>query len=140
MAMVRWHWLLIGAALVIALYALTSSSVATGSSTERILSIIPLVPTEPLNFVVRKTAHIMVFSGIALILWRTFSKSKWSYVIGWAGASFVGLADEVHQFFINGRSAAVSDVILNSSAAAFTLFIAFAAVQIIHFVNWLRYE
>lgn len=138
MAMVRWHWLLIGAALVIALYALTSSSAATSYSTERILSIIPLVPAEPLNFAVRKTAHVMVFSVIALILWRTFSKSKWSYVIGWAGASFIGLLDEMHQFFVDGRSAAVSDVILNSTAAALTLFIAFTAVQVIHFVNWLR--
>ncbi|WP_252315190.1 hypothetical protein [Sinobaca sp. H24] len=50
MAMVRWHWLLIGAALVIALYALTSSSAATSYSTERILSIIPLVPGGTVEF------------------------------------------------------------------------------------------
>jgi VanZ family protein len=83
-----------------------------------------------IQFVVRKCAHLSEYAILALLLSRAVICGitlKWSmsilYVSVWITCVFVATTDELHQSFVESRSASVRDVIVDSGGAIFGLLI-----------------
>ncbi len=86
-----------------------------------------VVPDASLDFVIRKLGHMGVFGILALLAWRALASTTslrrpwaWGLALAWAYAA----TDELHQAFVTGRHAALTDVAIDASGAV----IAVAAV------------
>jgi len=83
---------------------------------------------EKIHFAVRKTAHFVEYSILALLIWLLIhfdpawaacrSGEFWTALLV---AVLYAVSDEFHQSFVSGRQAAVGDVLLDSCGAAFGL-------------------
>lgn len=74
----------------------------------------------PLGFLVRKGAHVIVFFALAFCVAQSlkFYIHKWQLLLtSWAIASAYGVFDEIHQYFVPGRSMEFSDMLINSVGA-----------------------
>jgi VanZ family protein len=78
------------------------------------------LPDDSLDFVVRKVGHAGVFGVLALLLWfavaATTSRRRpwaWALALAWAYAA----TDELHQAFVAGRHAALTDVAIDAAGA-----------------------
>ncbi|MCL1884570.1 MAG: VanZ family protein [Defluviitaleaceae bacterium] len=73
------------------------------------------------NFIVRKTAHFVVFFVLAFCVAHSlkFHVHRLRFLLLWAWgiASVYGVLDEIHQYFIPGRVMDVNDMIINSVGA-----------------------
>jgi VanZ family protein len=119
-----------------------STDVGSATQTSRIIE--PLVlwikpnasqeQFELVHFLVRKLGHLSEYAVLALLLLRAIRRSqcstshKWS----WRAAGFALLVaaayaatDEWHQSFIPGRTAALTDVLIDSSGALIGLALGF---------------
>jgi len=116
---------------VIALLSTSSfSGNVTSSLLEDILDLLGIKHgwrfLDSLDFLVRKTAHVVIYSILALLWYRCLIRAAG---MGRTKAIIVSLAisvvwaasDEVHQYFVPDRTAKVSDVMLDSAAAAAAL-------------------
>lgn len=76
---------------------------------------------------VRKTAHFTVYmclGALTFLLSRTFEGKNWKKVLISIGFAFLyACSDEMHQLFVGGRSGEFRDVLIDSSGAAFGIFI-----------------
>ena len=87
--------------------------------------------TEPLldgiNYVIRKNAHITEFIILTLILFSLVSEytknEKKIILISIIGCILFAAGDEFHQYFVPGRSALVTDVLIDSIGALIALII-----------------
>lgn len=63
------------------------------------------------DFIVRKAAHCLEFTGLSLLfnisLYQSTGKPK--YIIATALTSLYAVTDEIHQLFVEGRSCQLSD-------------------------------
>lgn len=77
----------------------------------------------------RKTAHLLEYTLLGLLLGllaRSFSvKAIW---IPWAAGTILAAMDEVHQYFVPGRTGLVTDVLLDSAG----VLLGICALYIIH--------
>ena len=75
---------------------------------------------EGVQFVVRKTAHFSAYTALAVSLCSaillTF-KGKFLWLYAFSGTALYAISDEVHQYFVPGRSMEVRDVLIDSSGA-----------------------
>lgn len=72
---------------------------------------------EQLQHIVRKMAHFSIYAvgGILLFhLSRTYTK-KHTWAWAWAMGTVYAITDELHQYFVPGRSCELRDVIIDSS-------------------------
>lgn len=81
------------------------------------------IELEQLHFYIRKSAHFFAYFVLGVLLLRAFVISG---VRGWKGAisafllsGVYAVSDEVHQLFVPGRGAQVSDVLIDSAGAFF---------------------
>lgn len=88
------------------------------------------------DFVVRKTAHFLEFTGLCLLfniaLWQT--KQRKMPVLSVIFTSLYAATDEIHQLFVEGRSCQFTDWLLDTSGAmagTIGFLILFAAVTAI---------
>ena len=79
---------------------------------------------DALNFIVRKTAHFAVFFTLGFCLANTLkyfgrdAKSKRRmFWLSWGIASAYGVFDEIHQYFVPGRSCTATDMLINAAGA-----------------------
>lgn len=76
------------------------------------------------DFAVKKTGHVLLFGGLAVLYYRALigeGISKKSAVISAIIASTIyGASDELHQTFTQGREAKIRDVFIDGAGA--TLF------------------
>lgn len=81
--------------------------------------------------VVRKTAHVVEYAILAVLLWRALRKPQkgqwgpWSHRVGlmaFALATLYAITDEFHQSFVPSRQGQFTDVLLDSFGAALGLF------------------
>lgn len=85
--------------------------------------------TEPtldiINFIVRKGAHISEYIVLTLIIFSLASEytknNKKIIIIGLLGCILFAAGDEFHQYFIPGRSALVTDVLIDFIGAIIAL-------------------
>lgn len=74
---------------------------------------------EGAQFLVRKSAHFLVYAGLGFLLCWGFSSFSWRRrkEAGWAwlAGTFYAATDEFHQLFVAGRSGQLRDVLLDSA-------------------------
>lgn len=77
------------------------------------------------DHLIRKLAHFFIYTVLgtccANACYRTFSSCKRSFASAFLFGSFYAVTDEIHQFFIPGRSCQLTDVLLDSCGIAFGL-------------------
>jgi VanZ family protein len=73
------------------------------------------------NFIVRKFAHLSVFGILAFLVWRAMLSHRFAYMGAWSFATVYAATDEWHQSFQPGRTALVSDVLIDACGALLAL-------------------
>lgn len=88
---------------------------------------------EQLQHLVRKIAHFTIYTigGIILInLVREYTKNKpWLYA--WGIGTMYAVTDEIHQYFVPGRSCQITDVILDSCGVITGILLVFLVLKIV---------
>ncbi|GIV44333.1 MAG: teicoplanin resistance protein VanZ [Bacteroidia bacterium] len=77
-------------------------------------------------FWVRKTAHFIIFGTLSLTYFYGFLKNQIprTFLLAFLFTFFYAITDETHQYFVPGRSAQYTDVLIDSLGALFFLSIA----------------
>lgn len=129
-----WWGLVVVWCLVI--YSFSEFSFFTGANTERlirhVLSYWPFAQGEgeetasPLNFIVRKSAHLSAFGILAVLVFQALVPRRWAYIGAWSFATLYAATDEWHQSFEPGRTALFSDVVIDACGALIALWIVWA--------------
>jgi VanZ family protein len=123
----RWSLVVIWC---IVIYCFSESSLFTGENTKRILeAVLSYLPfghdgddtSSPLNFIVRKLAHLTEFGILAVLVWRALERGRMAYVGAWVFATVYAMTDEWHQSFEPERTASVKDVFIDSCGALIAL-------------------
>jgi VanZ family protein len=75
-----------------------------------------------IHFLIRKTAHFTEYFVFSLLLFRGRRGEEEGWRWTWALSAFAlaavsAMLDEVHQSFVEGRTASVSDAVLDSAGA-----------------------
>lgn len=74
---------------------------------------------QELSFIVRKSAHFTLYTlggmCICVSVMLNYNKSSKKYLISFIIGSIYAITDEIHQFFVPGRSCELRDVIIDSS-------------------------
>ena len=70
-------------------------------------------------FIVRKSAHCLEFTGLALLInfAMLFTRGKRSILLSTLFASLYGVTDEIHQIFVEGRSCEFRDWAIDTFGA-----------------------
>jgi VanZ family protein len=75
------------------------------------------------NSIVRKLAHLLVFGLLAVLVWRAFYPQLFAMVNAWVFTVICAALDEWHQSFQPGRTALLSDVVIDACGAGIALFV-----------------
>lgn len=70
-----------------------------------------------IDFILHKVAHVIFYSMLTYLLFINLNLKKKKFLITWMLVTFFALTDEIHQFFVVGRSGRMADVILDSTAS-----------------------
>ena len=103
----------------------TSNAVITLLEQLLHLDIEKLAPSlvETLSFIVRKCAHMSEYA-LLCILWVLYMKEARftkAYMLAYGLTVMYAVSDEIHQAFVTGRSAQLSDVCIDACGAAIGL-------------------
>lgn len=75
---------------------------------------------ESLQFLVRKTAHFSAYAALGISLFSalllTFRK-RFLWLYAFLASLLYAVSDEIHQYFVPGRSMELRDVLIDSSGA-----------------------
>ena len=100
-----------------------------------ILSSISSLPTLP-GAGSDKWAHSIAYSGLALVMLRAVVSGRWQ-TITWAQAiaavlltTAYGATDELHQWFVPGRTADVRDLAADAAGALAAVLVAYAIARV----------
>ena len=72
-----------------------------------------------LRFVILKTFHLIEYAVLVVFLVFAIKKYQWSMLI----AYFYGISDEIHQYFIPGRTSRFQDTFFDLAGILIGLFI-----------------
>lgn len=85
------------------------------------------------NHIVRKLAHFSVYLILALLVLNALYRSDFRgyrvYKVTLVICILYALSDEMHQFFVNGRSMQISDVLIDSSGSIVGIIIYFISCR-----------
>jgi len=80
-----------------------------------------------IQFLVRKTAHLMDYAILAALLWRAFRNDQRSFwktaALAFAVTGVYAALDEVHQSFVPSRTGSARDVLIDCVGALIGLMI-----------------
>ena len=114
-------WVLVAACMVLIFYFSSRTSVESAQQSAGVLNWITRIFGENAftDFIVRKTAHCLEFTGLALLfniaLYFTCIKIKPIQSIIFT--SLYAVTDEVHQIFVEGRSCELRDWAIDTAGA-----------------------
>ncbi|MEN8265245.1 MAG: VanZ family protein [Nitrospirota bacterium] len=60
-----------------------------------------------------KVLHMLAYILLAFLFYHTFKKSgirKYVFILAFLSASIYGISDEIHQYYVPGREAAIGDL------------------------------
>lgn len=109
-----------------------SSKLSTGITNNGIKVIEQVKPNAKFNIIefehiIRKNAHFFIYLGLSILIMNTLRRSgvrKYRCIIGTLLICILYAAsDELHQVFVAGRGAQVSDVIIDSAGSALGILI-----------------
>ncbi|MBS2771290.1 VanZ family protein [Anoxybacillus sp. PDR2] len=125
----KWVWWSLVGIWCLVIYCFSEASYFTGENTAHILQ--KWIGHEgweegegaasPLNFVIRKFAHLSAFGILAVLVFQALYPKRWAYVWAWSFAAVYAATDEWHQSFEPGRTALFSDVVIDACGALVAL-------------------
>lgn len=71
-----------------------------------------------LEFILHKASHVTFYSLLTYLVWINVRRK---FLLTWGCVILFALTDEVHQYFVTGRSGRLWDVVLDSSASLLVL-------------------
>jgi VanZ family protein len=74
-----------------------------------------------LNVFFRKSAHIIVFGILAILIYQSLKRSSYSYLIALLLTFLYAIFDEWHQSFVPERTSAFKDVLFDTFGACIAL-------------------
>lgn len=88
------------------------------------------------DFIVRKSAHFLEYTGLCLLLnWALlFSKGKPLPAAALPVASLYAVTDEIHQLFVEGRSCEVNDWAIDTAGAILGIGVFYVTLLIVRFI------
>lgn len=78
------------------------------------------------SFIVRKLAHFFVYFILGLLIMNAlyiWGIRRYTTIIAASLVILYAITDEVHQFYVGGRSSQISDVLLDSSAGMLAIYL-----------------
>ncbi|MGE5676007.1 MAG: VanZ family protein [Mycobacterium leprae] len=89
------------------------------------------VLTDVLELLIRKSAHLLSFALLALLLdWALAGGKDWRRrAVAFALTVLYAASDEIHQLFVPGREGRVTDVLIDSSGALIALLLVSAVAR-----------
>lgn len=93
-----------------------------------------------LKYLARKGAHLLLFmvlgSFVTMAFYTVTRRRGLGLVVpAWLMASLVGVADEVHQHFVPGRTMAVTDMALDAAGALIGVLLAWMVIAVMSAVG-----
>ena len=89
--------------------------------------------------IVRKTAHFAEYAALGFLLASVFTsfylKSKMLIPISFLTGTLYAVSDEIHQYFVPGRSCQISDMLLDSSGVLAGIFLLLILVSFYRFIH-----
>lgn len=79
-----------------------------------------------LDFLLHKLGHIVFYGLLTILVYANLPINKCKYLLSWIIVTLFAFTDEVHQYFVVGRSGRIIDTILDSLAAISVLFLIFS--------------
>lgn len=110
----------------------TSSSSMSSPFAESLRNILPSFSITALTFLVRKSAHIFLYTTLGVLTYSVAIENKLSnrlramYSIGFI--TFCAIIDELHQLMVPGRSGELRDILIDVAAGALGIAILFLHV------------
>ncbi len=78
------------------------------------------------SFIVRKLAHFFVYFILGILIMNAlyiWGIRRYTTIISASLVILYAITDEVHQFYVGGRSSQISDVLLDSSAGMLAIYL-----------------
>lgn len=114
-------WVLVAACMVLIFYFSSRTSVESAQQSAGVLNWITRIFGENAftDFIVRKTAHCLEFTGLALLfnIALYFTCIKIKPIKSIIFTSLYAVTDEVHQIFVEGRSCELRDWAIDTAGA-----------------------
>lgn len=113
--------------LIIFWFSSQNSTQSSGTSQKVIKAVLKIVSNveqeqeniivEQMQHIVRKMAHFSIYmiGGILLINLVSTYTAKKAWMYAWLIGTMYAITDEIHQYFVPGRSCEIRDVVIDSS-------------------------
>ncbi len=66
---------------------------------------------------VQNALHVPAYAGLSFVIWRGLRGQRHAALLAAALATAYGVTDEIHQMFVTGRTASVTDALANALGA-----------------------
>ena len=122
----NWFKYLVVFLFCISIFFITSSPDSSGQRTRDIIAVMTDLSKSQvtmISFILRKSAHFLVFGILVLLVWWAIKDRPKSYFYAWLFATLYGATDEWHQVYVWGRTPRIRDVIIDSTGAIVFLLI-----------------
>lgn len=124
------HWLCTAAPVLwmLVIFVLSHQPAAVSSGQSGVIvghlqQVMPGVSTAILTFLVRKSAHIIAYFILGILMYRALCiniccwRARTVASLALLSCSLYAVTDEIHQLFVPGRSGELRDVMIDSIAA-----------------------
>lgn len=77
------------------------------------------------DFLMHKFSHVLFYSLFTYLLFINLTIKRMKHLLTWIIVTIFAITDEIHQYFVVGRSGRLYDILLDSSSAFVILFFIF---------------
>ncbi len=92
-----------------------------------------------MHYTIRKIAHFMLYYGLSAVVYIVSYLNKIKYkkcfLFSMTVSVIYAISDEFHQFFVDGRTAKITDVLIDSSGAFCGAVTIFAIISCISYIK-----
>lgn len=96
----------------------------------RVLESLPIGLRNNLSFIIRKTAHFSIYALLGFLISGIFFKREIFYTL--SACFLYACTDEIHQYFVAGRSCRFQDVMIDTAGSFFGILIFMLIIKLLH--------
>lgn len=93
-----------------------------------------------LNRFIRKCAHFGLYASMGFVIYTgtffIFKKRLFMFLSAFFVPAIYAVTDEIHQYFVDGRTPLVTDVLIDSAGALLGILVSFLIISTIRFIYW----
>lgn len=94
-----------------------------------ILESLPIALRNNLSFIIRKTAHFSIYAMLGFLISGIFFKKEIFYTL--SVCFLYACTDEIHQYFVAGRSCRFQDVMIDTAGSFFGILIFILIIKLL---------